>query len=91
MNDVIKECEEAIDEHARKYLHEMYSNTNDLFKSIEKTNDRFSNDVPLSANFIKSLLLLSTVIAVSNYHYQLREKLLEFGIDIGFMHSDNDT
>ncbi len=67
-----------------------YNDNKNLSKSIEQVNNQISNDIPFPANTIKSLMIMPVSMAIANYHYQLREKLLEFNIDIGDMETRND-
>ena len=63
----------AEETHNTKHLSE-----NDFRKIVEK----YSTQNILSTTQAKTMVTAVAVAAIENYHEQLREKLLEFGIDI---------
>jgi len=90
MDEIIENCNEIISDDLEERFITAYNDNNNLSKSVEQVNNQISNDIPFPANTIKSLMIMSASMAIANYHYQLREKLLEFNIDIGNMETRND-
>lgn len=90
MDEIIKDYDEIISDDLEERFIATYNDNKNLSEAIEQVNNQVSDDIPFPANTIKRLMVMSASMAIVNYHYQLREKLLESNIDIGDMETRND-
>ncbi len=82
-DDILFSAEMMFDELINITIAEEIHNTKHLSENdFEKIIEKYSVQNVLSTAQAKTMVTAAAVAAIENYHEQLREKLLEFGIDI---------
>ena len=92
-DDILFMSELGFNDVANQYLNEeadiLKENNKFSEKNIQKLLEKFDYKNVLNSEYGAVLIKMMIISAITEYHDQLREKLLESGIDIGKM--DNKT